>query len=187
MPKHRIFDKGKNVYAIVMAYNMPNIHLPVRCTIMDTSWDPVNPKYIIKITKFYDSWAFIGRSFFNMQFSKSLQERARPMYLEPGDFKSLAELEAVLNGPNAERYYIQVDSVMCFGTLREMKEKFSMLQLYLISKNLKQIKESTGRSLYSGPMKTDSSKEFKIRMNKAWRDTFEKFGIDSDKYMESLD
>jgi hypothetical protein len=66
------------------------------------------------------------------------------MYLEPGDFKSLAELEAVLNGPNAERYYIQVDSVMCFGTLREMKEKFSMLQLYLISKNLKQIKESTG-------------------------------------------
>lgn len=187
MPAHRIFDKSKSVWAIVMAYNMPHIHLPVKCTIMDTSWDPVNPKYVVKITKFYDNWTFLSQYFFDMQFSKSLRERARPMYLEASDFHSIAGLEAVLNGSNAERYYVQLDSVMCFGNLGEMKDRFNKLQLYLISKNLKQIRESTGRSIYSGPMKTDSAREFKARMNKAWRDTFDKSGIDADKYMDSLD
>lgn len=187
MPAHRIFDKGKSVWAIVMAYNMPHIHLPVKCIIMDTSWDPVNPKYVVKITKFYDNWTFLSQYFFDMQFSKSLRERARPMYLEASDFHSIAGLEAVLNGSNAERYYVQLDSVMCFGNLGEMKDRFNKLQLYLISKNLKQIRESTGRSIYSGPMKTDSAREFKARMNKAWRDTFDKSGIDADKYMDSLD
>lgn len=187
MPAHRIFDKGKSVWAIVMAYNMPHIHLPVKCTIMDTSWDPVNPKYVVKIIKFYDTWTFVSKHFFDMTFSKSLQERPRPMYLEPADYKSMEELECMLSGANAERYYVVIDSVMCFGSLGEMKDRFNKLQLYIISKNLKQIRESTSRSIYSGPMKTDSGREFKARMNKAWRDTFDKSGIDADKYMDSLD
>jgi hypothetical protein len=142
---------------------------------------------VVKIIKFYDTWTFVSKHFFDMTFSKSLQERPRPMYLEPADYKSMEELECMLSGANAERYYVVIDSVMCFGSLTEMKDRFNKLQLYIISKNLKQIRESTSRSIYSGPMKTDSGREFKARMNKAWRDTFDKSGIDADKYMDSLD
>ena len=77
MPKHRIFDKGKSIYAIITSYNKPNVHLPVKCIIMDTKWDPVNPKYLVKIINFYDGYLFIRDNFFDMTFSKTLSDTCK--------------------------------------------------------------------------------------------------------------
>ncbi len=186
MPKHRIFDKGKSIYAIITSYNKPNVHLPVKCIIMDTKWDPVNPKYLVKIINFYDGYLFIRDNFFDMTFSKTLSERARSMRLKATDFNKCEDLINHFNGPNASRYYIAVDSLMCFARKFEMAERFSMLQLYMISKSLKQAQISTGRQLYKGPMKVDGISEYNTRMKRAWSDTFKNTGIDIDKYLDSI-
>ena len=153
---------------------------------MDAKWDPVNPKYLLKITGFYDPYGFIKKHFFDMTFCKDFKDRARLMRLKGEDYKSNDELLQVFNGPNAKRYYVLVDSLMCFSRLNELQDKFTKLQLYLISKNLKEIMVSTGRSLYKGPMKVDGMSEYKARMKNAWKTTFDETGIDIDKYLDSL-
>jgi len=186
MPAHRLFDKGNKVWGIVTAQNRPEIHLPVKCMIMDTRWDPVNPKYMVKILRFYDNFTFIKQHFFEMNFSKQFGQRARLMGLKADDFENMEQLLAKLHGANAERYYVQMDSVMCFVNLNTLRDRFQKLQLYMISKNLKQIRQSTTRQLYKGPMRIDGNSEYKARMKRAWGDTFEDTDIDFDKYLDSL-
>lgn len=186
MPAHRLFDKGNSIYAILTSYNNPNVHIPIKGIIMDTKWDPVNPKYLVKIIKIYEKKSFIWKYFFDMTFSNSFTDRARSMWLKPENFNDIEELLEHMNGFNAARYYITMDSIMCFNSLNELTKQFQSLQLYMISKNLKQAYECTSRQLYKGPMKTDGLSEYKAKMKVAWSDTFEGSKIDIDKYFDSL-
>lgn len=186
MPAHRLFDKGNNIYAILTSYNKPGIHLPIKGIIMDARWDPVNPKYLVKITKMYDKKSFIWKHFFDMTFCKSFDGRARPTWLKPENFDGIEELLKHMNGPNAARYYVTMDSIMCFSSLNELTDRFQKLQLYMISKSLKEVYECTSRRLYKGPMKTDGLSEYKAKMKVAWSDTFDDSEIDIDKYFDSL-
>ena len=108
------------------------------------------------------------------------------MGLKADDFENIEQLLDRLHGANAERYYVQMDSVMCFVNLNTLRDRFQKLQLYMISKNLKQIRQSTTRQLYKGPMRIDGNSEYKARMKRAWGDTFEDTDIDFDKYLDSL-
>ncbi len=63
MIKHRIFSKGERCHVLITSFTHPDILIPVKAIIKDTKWDPINPLYLIKIVKFYDSMTFLNGAF----------------------------------------------------------------------------------------------------------------------------
>ena len=163
MKTHRIFNKGQNVYCLLASHTNPNILLPVKGIILDSKWDPVNPLYQIRIIKFYDN-----------------------MILKAEDFKTAKVLENRLNEKDRERFYVVIESVMCTKTKVGLSELFEKVQLYMISKNLKEIRDISTRPFFKGPLSLDSPKEFDARYKNSWSDKFEKSNLDIDKYLNSL-
>jgi|TARA_R100000734_G_C3315158_1_gene107017 hypothetical protein len=186
MKAHRIFDKGQSVYCLLASHTNPSILLPVKGIIMDSKWDPVNPLYQIRIVKFYDNMKFLKKYFFNMNFRHVFENRARKMILKSEDFKTTKSLEERLNDKDRERFYIVIESVMCTKTKVSLSKLFEKVQFYIISKNLKEIRETSARPFFKGPLSLDSVKEFDARYKKGFYDKFEKGDIDIDKYLNSL-
>jgi len=75
---------------------------------------------------------------------------------------------------------------MCTKTKVGLSELFEKVQLYMISKNLKEIREISARPFFKGPLSLDSIKEFDARYKKGWLDKFEKGDLNIDKYLDSL-
>lgn len=186
MKTHRIFDKGQTVYCLLASHSKPNILLPVKGIILDTKWDPVNPLYRIRIIKFYDTMKFIKQHFFSMNFRHVFENRARKMILKAEDFKTTKLLEERLNDKDRERFYVVIESVMCTKTKVGLSELFEKVQFYMISKNLKEIRDISTRPFFKGPLSLDSTKEFDVRYKKSWQDKFEKCNLNIDKYLTSL-
>ena len=153
---------------------------------MDTKWDPINPKYQIRILKFYDTMHFLKKNFFDMNFHHTFETRAKFISLKSTDFTNVQVLEKRLNDSDREKYYVIVDSIMCTKTRVQLEELFERVQFYLISKNLKEVKMIATRPFFKGPFSVDSKKEFDIRLKRSWKDNFEDHSIDIDKYLESL-
>ena len=59
MIKHKIFTKGEYVQALISTTQNPNVLIPVRGLIYDVKFDDVNPRYQIRIKKFYDNIVFL--------------------------------------------------------------------------------------------------------------------------------
>jgi len=186
MKAHRIFTKGQIVYCLQASHSRPDILLPVKGLIIDTSWDPVNPLYKIKITKMYDNMGYLKKYFFDMNFKYEFDNRARKMPLKKEDFKTTKSLEDRFKEKDQERFYVIVESVMCTKTRIDLQELFERVQFYIISKNLKEIRETSARPFFKGCLSLDSTKEFDVRFKKGWKDKFEKSDIDIDKYLNSL-
>jgi len=109
---------------------------------MDTKWDPINPKYQIRILKFYDTMKFLKTNFFEMNFHHTFDKRARLIGLKKDEFTNVQVLEKRLNDTDREKFYLVIDSIMCTKTRVQLEELFERVQFYLISKNLKR-KKST--------------------------------------------
>jgi len=186
MKTHRIFNKGQTVYCLLASHTNPNILLPVKGIILDSKWDPVNPLYQIRLVKFYDNMKFLKQHFFDMNFRHVFQHRARKMILKADDFKTTSVLEARLNDIDRERFYVVIESVMCTKTKVSLSELFEKVQFYMISKNLKEIRDISTRPFFKGPLSLDSVKEFDIKYKISWTDKFKKGGLDIDKYLNSL-
>ena len=75
---------------------------------------------------------------------------------------------------------------MCKKTKVGLSELFEKVQFYMISKNLKEIKEISARPFFRGPLSLDSTNEFDARYKKGWSDKFEKDNLDITKYLKSL-
>jgi len=186
MKKHRIFNKGDYVYCLLSSHNRPNILLPVKGIIVDTKWDPTNPKYQIRILKFYDNMAYLKKYFFDMSFHKSFKGRGTPMPLKKEDYPNVGSLEKRLNDKDYNRFFVTVDSLMCTKTKIDLKNLFEKVQFYLISKHLKETREFTARPFFKGPLSVDGVSEFDKRFKIGWSDKFKKSNIDIDKYLASL-
>jgi len=186
MKAHRIFNKGQTVYCLLASHTNPNILLPVKGVILDSKWDPVNPLYQIRIIKFYDSMFFLKRHFFNMNFRHVFENKARKLTLKSEDFKSVGSLEKRINDTDRERFYVVIESVMCTKTKVSLLGLFEKVQFYMISKNLKEIRDISTRSFFKGPLSLDSVKEFDVRYKKGWSDKFKLSNFDIDKYLNSL-
>jgi hypothetical protein len=185
MKKHRIFNKGEFTYCLLSSYNRPNVLIPVRAIIIDTKWDPVNPRYRVKILKFYDSMLFLKKNFFDMNFSTSFEIKAKPIPLKKEDYPNVASLEQRLDEKDAERFYVTVDSIMCTKTRIDLSDLFEKVQFYLISKNFKEIRDFSTRSFFKGPLSLDSNNEFNVKFKLMWSSKFDG-NLDIDKYLESL-
>ena len=186
MKKHRIFNKGDYVFCLLTSHSKPNVQIPVKGFIMDTKWDPINPKYQIRILKFYDTMKFLQKNFFDMNFHHTFDHRAKLINLKKEDFTNVQVLEKRLNDVDREKYYLVIDSIMCTKTRVQLEELFERVQFYLISKNLKEIKTIATRPFFKGPFSVDSPKEFDVRLKRSWKDKFEDHCVDIDKYLNSL-
>jgi hypothetical protein len=186
MKTHRIFNKGQFVYCLLASHTNPNILLPVKGVILDSKWDPVNPLYQIRIIKLYDNMKFLKQHFFGMNFRHEFENRARKMILKSEDFKTTKALEDRLNDKDRERFYVVIESVMCTKTKIGLSELFEKVQFYMISKNLKEIRDISTRPFFKGPLSLDSPKEFDARYKKGWADKFERNALDINKYLDSL-
>lgn len=186
MKAHRIFNKGQNVYCLLASHSRPNVLLPIKGIIVDTSWDPVNPLYKIRIVKMYDNMKFLKGHFFDMNFKYEFDNRARKMPLKKEDFKTTKSLEDRFNEKDKERFYVIVESVMCTKTKIDLQALFERVQFYIISKNFKEIRETSSRPFCKGTLSLDSTQEFDVRFKRAYKDKFEKSQIDIDKYLNSL-
>ena len=186
MKTHRIFNKGQFVYCLLASHTNPNILLPVKGVILDSKWDPVNPLYQIRIIKLYDNMKFLKQHFFGMNFRHEFENRARKMILRAEDFKTTKVLEDRLNDKDRERFYVVIESVMCTKTKIGLSGLFEKVQFYMISKNLKEIRDISARPFFKGPFSLDSVKEFDARYKKGWADKFERNALDINKYLNSL-
>lgn len=186
MKAHRIFTKGQHVYCLLSSFSRPNVLIPIKGLIIDTQWDPVNPLYKVKILKLYDSMKFIKTHFFDMNFRYDFENRARKMPLKKENFTTVKSLENRFNDSDYERFYVIVESVMCTKTKVNLQSLFEKVQFYIISKNLKEIREISTRSFFRGSLSLDSVNEFDARFKKGWKDRFEKNSIDIDKYLNTL-
>lgn len=186
MKKHRIFNKGDNVYCLLSSFTYPDVLIPVRGFIVDTQWDPINPKYRIRIVKFYDNLVYLKKYFFDMKMHRKFGDRPSAMNLKKDEFKNVPQLEKFLNDESRENYYVTVDSLMSTKTKVELNELYNKVQFYIISRNLKQIKEISSRQFYSGHMSVDSTNEFDARIRKGWKSKFDDTQLDIDKYLKTL-
>jgi hypothetical protein len=75
---------------------------------------------------------------------------------------------------------------MCTKTKVGLSDLFEKVQFYMISKNLKEIRDISTRPFFKGPLSLDSVKEFDIKYKISWTDKFKKGGLDIDKYLNSL-
>ena len=186
MKSHRIFNKGQIIYCLLSSFSRPNVLLPVKGIIMDTAWDTVNPQYKVRIVKMYDNMKYLKAHFFDMNFKYEFDNRARKMPLKKEEFKNVKSLEERFDEKDRERFYVIVESVMCKKTKNDLQGLFEKVQFYIISKNLKEIRDVSSRPFFKGSLSTDSSHEFNVRFKKGWLDKFQKGGIDIDKYLNSL-
>ena len=75
---------------------------------------------------------------------------------------------------------------MCTKTKVNLLGLFEKVQFYMISKNLKEIRDISTRPFFKGPLSLDSVKEFDSRYKIAWADKFKRSNLDIDKYLNSL-
>jgi hypothetical protein len=186
MKSHRIFAKGQYVYCLLSSYTKPNVLIPMKGIIIDTSWDPVNPLYKVKIIKLYDNIKFLRTYFFDMNFKYDFDNKARKMPIKKEDFKTTQALEKRFNEADHERFYVIVESIMCTKTKVNLQKLFERVQFYIISKNLKEIREISTRPFFKGSLSLDSTNEFDIRFKRGWTDKFESAKIDINKYLSTL-
>lgn len=185
MKKHRIFNKGDRIHTLLSSHQEPNILIPVAAVIMDVKWDPVNPLYKIRITKFFDSLQFLKRYFFNMHFKYEFNKRARSMFLKADGLRRVGDLEKLINEEGRERYYVIVESVMCTKTKVQLKELFEKVQNFLISRKLKEIRDLSTRPFYKSSLSADTGQEWDARFKKGWEDKF-KEPMTIAKYLKTL-
>lgn len=185
MKKHRIFNKGDRIHALLSSNQEPNVLIPVAANIVDVKWDPVNPLYLIRITKFFDSLRFLKKHYLNMHFKYEFGKRTRHVPIKADEFKRAEDLLEAINGENRERYYVVVESVMCTKTSIQLRELFEKVQNFIISKKLQEIKELSARSFFKGSLSVDSNLEWEARFKKGWEDKF-KEPMSIKKYLKSL-
>ncbi len=187
MKRHRIFNKGDYIYGLVASQSKPNILIPVRGLIVDTKWEQVNPKYKIKILKFYDSMYFLKKHFFDISFRKDFNSKSRKMVLKAEDFDNIEQLAERLNAVDEKRFHIIIDSILCVKTKNDMKDLFDRIQFYIISQKYKEARELSSRAMFTGILSVDSKNEFDAMFRAAWSNKFETFDIDINEYIKSLD
>jgi hypothetical protein len=186
MKKHRIFNKGEQIHCFLTSYSDSNVFIPIKALVMDTQWDPVNPKYLVKILKFYDSFDFLKRHFFDLNFFFEFEKRAHNIPLKSSDFKKITDLEIRLNQTDEKRFYVVVESVMAVKQKLDLQQLFNDIQFFLICRKLSEAKELMTRPFYKGSFRLDSQSEFNIRMKNAFSDKFKNGEISIDRLFDSL-
>ena len=149
----------------------------------------MKPKYIINVSFSQDdeNTGLLSEDAFNFSTKGDYWLLSTDNYqVKKEDFKNVKSLEDRFDESDRERLYVIVESVMCKKTKNDLQDLFGKVQFYIISKNLKEIRDISSRPFFKGSLSTDSNQEFNIRFKKGWSDKFQRGDIDIDKYLDSL-
>jgi len=185
MINHRIFAKGEITHALLSSNSNPNILIPVKGVIKDVKYNEINPQYLIKVTKFYDTISFLKKYLFNMAFENKIGRRSRKLKLNAEDINSMEDLLEVFNSEDESKYYFIVDSIMCVKLKADMVDLFSRIQDHLIERGFRESREKMIRTFYKGKYKLDSVNEFNVRLKRFLSDKF-KSNDDFQKFTKKL-
>ena len=185
MINHRIFAKGEITHALLSSNSNPNILIPVKAIIKDIKYDEINPQYLIKVTKLYDTISFLKKYLFNMAFENKIGRRSRKLKLNSESIESIDDLLEIFNSEDEIKFYFVVDSMMCVKLKTEMVELFSRIQDHLIEIGFRESREKMIRTFYKGKYKLDSKYEFNIRLKRFLNDKF-KSDDDFQKFTKKL-
>lgn len=167
MINHKLFLKGENVYTLLISHSHPNILIPVKGIIKDVKYDEINPEYLIKIVKFYDSADFLRMYFSKMSYVQTFNEKPRRLkWSEDNRLVSHDDFFRDINGPKERRFMVVVDSIMTVKNLEDMLDLFNKVEDHVIEKTIKILKHHITRTSYRGKYKIPSFGEFNIRLRK---------------------
>jgi len=185
---HKKFNVAEKVYCILTSNNQPEFFIPIKAIIREVKWDPVNPKYMVDILKFYDSFTFLKTHFSKMNFQFNMTDKARPISVKINfdELKTLSDLYDVISD-DQKSYKILVDSIMTFNTKGEMYDVFQDLMLFIISRNLKTIRGNASRSFYKGPLSIIHKNDFDRGMKTGFSKYFDDTDMSIDEYLRSLE
>jgi hypothetical protein len=174
-PGLRIFNIGDKVNTLISSYVKPDVLLPVKGTIMDVKWDPINPKYLIKIEKFYDMYGYVKRNYLNMYISNNVNDLGsiNKMHSKESSIKSFKDIYDLINTDKEGKYYVMVYAVMTVKTYGDIVKLMDKLQFFFISEKLKLLREYMTRSIYKGQFKLDSGLDFDARLRKFFEGKFD--------------
>jgi hypothetical protein len=164
MIKHKIFNKGQYVQALISTTQQPNILIPVRGLIYDVKFDDINPQYQIRIKRFYDTMYFLKKNLFGGRFIRDFEGGETRINAKRTNYKNTDDLvENLFNGTNWKKYTVVVDSIFCTKTFGEQQELFNNLQTFMIEQKIKEIYELANRYPYrnaNGEFAYESKGEF---------------------------
>lgn len=189
MIKHRLFNKGELVYTYIISTSDPFLMIPVKGRIMEVRYNELNPKYRIKILKFYDSLTYLKKSLPNVRIQGRFNDKPRKLkiskeILEKNEINTVAALEAFMG--KSVIYYLVVDSLFCFKKRHQMETYFDKFMDHFIEINMQNLKTLMVRGSYKGTYRVDSPGNFKVRFKKFIGDKIEESGQVFDNYMKRL-
>ena len=183
MIKHDIYSKGEWVQALISTTQNPNVLIPVRGIIYDVKFDDVNPKYQIRIKKFYDNITFLKAWLFGGRFIRDFEGKETRINLKRQEYKTVKELEdRVFDGEKWAQYLVTVDSVFCVKTKAEQQKLFNKIQDFQAEVTIKQLYELTNRSTYSGQYYFHSRGEYIKALQKFLGDRYP----EDDKWIDTI-
>ena len=175
MIKHKVFTKGEYVQALISTTQNPNVLIPVRGLIYDVKFDDVNPRYQLRIKKFYDNIVFLKANLFGGRFIRDFEGKETRINLKRQEYKTVKALEdRVFDGEKWKQYLIVVDSVFCVKTRGEQTELFNKIQDFQTEVALKELYELTSRTQYTGRFKFQSKGEYVKAIEKFLGDRYPK-------------
>lgn len=167
MVNHKLFIKGERVYSLLISHSHPNILIPVKGVIKDVKYDEVNPEYLIKIVKFYDSSDFLRMHFSKMSYVQSFNSKPRRLkFSEDNPLKTHDDFFRDINGPKEKRFLVVVDSIMTLQYKQDMFELFDKVEDHVIEKSLRSVMQHTSRTAYKGKYRIPTYAEFFIRLRR---------------------
>jgi hypothetical protein len=164
MTKVELFEKNSIAHCFLFSSTNPNTLIPVKVFIKDVKFYESNPKYLVKIMKFYDSVHFLKGSLFNRPFQTKFDTRSRILNFSKTDFKSTESIIEYMYENDDSKYYFVVESINMVKYKKELIDLFNKLQDFFIIRSIKEWRSHSNRSLYSGKFNMSSKTEFHNRL-----------------------
>jgi hypothetical protein len=167
MVNHKLFVKGEKVYSLLISHSHPNLLIPVKGIVKDVKYDEINPEYLIKIIKFYDSSDFLRLNFSKMSYVQRFNSKPRRLkFAEDNPLKSHEDFFREINGPKENKFMVVVDSIMTLQHKQDMFELFNKIEDHVIEKSLNAVMKHTCRTPYRGKYRIQTYGEFFIRLRR---------------------
>ena len=167
MVNHKLFVKGEKVYSLLISHSHPNILLPVKGIVKDVKYDEVNPEYLIKIIKFYDSSDYLRMHYSKMSYVQNFDSKPRRLkWSEDNPLKSHDDFFKDMNGPKERRFMVVVDSIMTLQYKQDMFELFNKIENHIIEKTIHSLMQHTGRTAYRGKYSISTRAEYFLRLRR---------------------
>jgi hypothetical protein len=187
MVNHKLFVKGEKVYSLLISHSHPNILIPVKGIVKDVKYDEVNPEYLIKIIKFYDSSDFLRLNFSKMSYVQTFGSKPRKLkFSEDNPLKTHEDFFRDMNGPKERKFMVVVDSIMTLQYRQDMEDLFNKIEDHVIEKTLRVIKQHSCRVSYRGKYRLATQGEFFLRLRKFIGDKITYDDKDWIEYTEKL-